>query len=183
MDSLHCQHPWSSNHLHGLGSRRNLLRIHTGFGSKTRFLNHGSQSLWLKILEILMLEFQIMFLSYFKPLMIFFSVFGLFDFWVSPYVDLRVTFLLPETIKLDVVAYLFDLEGLQAFQVKAWSFEESPGLPQSRNGGAMKKTFMKLVVLTVIVMISYFLVVDDVRNFFVPAQWTFGVQCTGCLDI
>ena len=39
------------------------------------------------------------------------------------------------------------------------------------------------MVLTVIALISYFLIADDGGDFTVPAQRTQGVQCAGCLDI
>ena len=45
----------------------------------------------------------------------------------------------------------------------------------------MKKIFISGAVLTVIALISYFLIADDVGEFSVPAQRTQGVQCAGCL--
>ena len=47
----------------------------------------------------------------------------------------------------------------------------------------MKKIFISGAVLTVIGLISYFLIADDGGDFSVPAQRTQGVQCAGCLDI
>ena len=47
----------------------------------------------------------------------------------------------------------------------------------------MKKIFISGAVLTVIALISYFLIADDGGDFTVPAQRTQGVQCAGCLDI
>ena len=47
----------------------------------------------------------------------------------------------------------------------------------------MKKIFISGAVLTVIALISYFLIADDGGNFTVTAQRTHGVQCAGCLDI
>ena len=47
----------------------------------------------------------------------------------------------------------------------------------------MKKIFISGAVLTVIALISYFLITDDGGEFTVPAQRTQGVQCAGCLDI
>ena len=47
----------------------------------------------------------------------------------------------------------------------------------------MKKIFISGAVLTVIALISYFLIADDRGDFNVPAQRTLGVQCSGCLDI
>ena len=47
----------------------------------------------------------------------------------------------------------------------------------------MKKIFISGAVLTVIALISYFLIADDDGDFTVPAQRTQGVQCAGCLDI
>ena len=47
----------------------------------------------------------------------------------------------------------------------------------------MKKIFISCAVLTVIALISYFLIADDGGDFNVPAQRTQGVQCAGCLDI
>ena len=47
----------------------------------------------------------------------------------------------------------------------------------------MKKIFISGAVLTVIALISFFLIADDSGDFTVPAQRTHGVQCTGCLDI
>ena len=47
----------------------------------------------------------------------------------------------------------------------------------------MKKIFISGAVLTVIVLISYFLIADEGEDFSVPAQRTQGVQCAGCLDI
>ena len=38
-------------------------------------------------------------------------------------------------------------------------------------------------MLTVIALISLFLIADDGGDFTVPAQRTQGVQCAGCLDI
>ena len=46
-----------------------------------------------------------------------------------------------------------------------------------------KKIFISGAVLTVIALISYFLIADDGGDFTVPAQRTQGVQCAGCLDI
>ncbi len=45
----------------------------------------------------------------------------------------------------------------------------------------MKKIFISGAVLTVIVLISYFLIADDGGDFSEPAQGTQGVQCAGCL--
>ena len=47
----------------------------------------------------------------------------------------------------------------------------------------MKKIFISGAVLTVIALISYFLIADDGGDFTVPAQRTQGVQFAGCLDI
>ena len=47
----------------------------------------------------------------------------------------------------------------------------------------MKKMFISGAVLTVIALISYFLIADDGGDFTVLAQRTQGVQCAGCLDI
>ena len=47
----------------------------------------------------------------------------------------------------------------------------------------MKKIFISGAVLTVIALISYFLIADDGGDFTVPAQRTQGVQCSGFLDI
>ena len=47
----------------------------------------------------------------------------------------------------------------------------------------MKKIFISGAVLTVIALISYFLIADDDGDFTVPAQRTQGVQCAGCLAI
>ena len=47
----------------------------------------------------------------------------------------------------------------------------------------MKKIFISGAVLTVIALISYFLIADDGGDFTLPAQRTQGVQCAGCLDI
>ena len=47
----------------------------------------------------------------------------------------------------------------------------------------MKKIFISGAVLTVNVLISYFLIADDGGEFSVPAQRTQGVKCAGCLDI
>ena len=47
----------------------------------------------------------------------------------------------------------------------------------------MKKIFISGAVLTVIALISYFLIADAGGDFTVPAQRTQGVQCAGCLDI
>ena len=47
----------------------------------------------------------------------------------------------------------------------------------------MKKIFISGAVLTVIALISYFLIADDGGDFTVPAQRTQGVQCVGYLDI
>ena len=47
----------------------------------------------------------------------------------------------------------------------------------------MKKIFISGAVLTVIALISYFLIEDEGGEFSVPAQRTQGVQCAGCLDI
>ena len=47
----------------------------------------------------------------------------------------------------------------------------------------MKKIFISDAVLTVIALISYFLIADDGGDFTVPAQRTQGVQYAGCLDI
>ena len=47
----------------------------------------------------------------------------------------------------------------------------------------MKKIFISGAVLTVIALISYFLITDDGGDFTVPAQRTQGVHCAGCLDI
>ena len=47
----------------------------------------------------------------------------------------------------------------------------------------MKKIFISGAVLTVIALISYFLIADDGGHFTVPAKRTQGVQCAGCLDI
>ena len=47
----------------------------------------------------------------------------------------------------------------------------------------MKKIFISGAVLTVIALISFFLIADDGGDFTVPAQRTQGVQCAGCLDI
>ena len=46
-----------------------------------------------------------------------------------------------------------------------------------------EKIFISGAVLTVIALISYFLIADDGGDFTVPAQLTKGVQCAGCLDI
>ena len=46
----------------------------------------------------------------------------------------------------------------------------------------MKKIFISGAVLTVIALISYFLIADDGGDFTVPAQRTQGVQFAGCLD-
>ena len=46
-----------------------------------------------------------------------------------------------------------------------------------------EKIFISGAVLTVIALISYFLIADDGGDFTVPAQRTQGVQCAGCLDI
>ena len=47
----------------------------------------------------------------------------------------------------------------------------------------MKKIFISGAVLSVIVLISFFLITDDGGDFTEPAQQTQGVQCAGCLDI
>ena len=47
----------------------------------------------------------------------------------------------------------------------------------------MKKIFISGAVLTVIALISYFLIADDGGDFTVPAQGTQGVQFAVCLDI
>jgi len=47
----------------------------------------------------------------------------------------------------------------------------------------MKKIFISGAVLTVIALISYFLIADNGGEFSVPAQRTQVVQCAGCLDI
>ena len=47
----------------------------------------------------------------------------------------------------------------------------------------MKKIFISGAVLTVIALISYFLIADDGEDFTIPAQRNQGVQCAGCLDI
>ena len=47
----------------------------------------------------------------------------------------------------------------------------------------MKKIFFSGAVLTVIALISYFLIADDGGDFTVPAQRTHGVQCADGLDI
>ena len=47
----------------------------------------------------------------------------------------------------------------------------------------MKKIFISGAVLTVIVLISYFLIADDGGDFSGSAQRTQGVQSAGCLDI
>ena len=47
----------------------------------------------------------------------------------------------------------------------------------------MKNIFISGAVLTVIALISYFLIADDGGDFTVPAQRTQGVQCTSCLEI
>ena len=47
----------------------------------------------------------------------------------------------------------------------------------------MKKIFISGEVLTVIALISQFLIADDGGDFTVPAQRTQGVQCTGFIDI
>ena len=47
----------------------------------------------------------------------------------------------------------------------------------------MKKIFISGAVLTVIALISYFLIADDGGDFTEPAQRTHKVQCAGCLDI
>ena len=47
----------------------------------------------------------------------------------------------------------------------------------------MKKIFISGAVLTGIVLISFFLIADDVGDFTVPAQRTQGVQWADCLDI
>ena len=47
----------------------------------------------------------------------------------------------------------------------------------------MKKIFISGAVLTVIALISYFLIVDDGGDFTGTAQRTQGVQCAGCIDI
>ena len=47
----------------------------------------------------------------------------------------------------------------------------------------MKKIFISGAVLTVIALISFFLIADDGGDFTVLAQRTQGVQCAGCLDI
>ena len=46
----------------------------------------------------------------------------------------------------------------------------------------MKKIFISGAVLTVIALISDFLIADDGGDFTVPAQRTQGVQYAGCLD-
>ena len=46
-----------------------------------------------------------------------------------------------------------------------------------------EKKIISGAVLTVIALISYFLIADDGGDFTVPAQRTQGVQCAGCLDI
>ena len=47
----------------------------------------------------------------------------------------------------------------------------------------MKKIFISGAVLTVIALISYFLIADNGGEFSVPTQRTHGVQCVGSLDI
>ena len=47
----------------------------------------------------------------------------------------------------------------------------------------MEKIFISGAVLTLIALISYFLIADDGGDFIAPAQRTHGVQCAGCLDI
>ena len=47
----------------------------------------------------------------------------------------------------------------------------------------MKKIIISGAVLTVIALISYFLIADGGGDFTVPAQRTQGVQCAECLDI
>ena len=46
-----------------------------------------------------------------------------------------------------------------------------------------EKKIISGAVLTVIALISYFLIADDGGDFTVPAQRNQGVQCAGCLDI
>ena len=47
----------------------------------------------------------------------------------------------------------------------------------------MKKIFISRAVLTLIALISYFLIADDGGEFSVPAQLTQGVKFAGCIDI
>ena len=47
----------------------------------------------------------------------------------------------------------------------------------------MKKIFISGAVLTVIALITYFMIADDGEDFTEPSQRTQGVQCAGCLDI